>query len=517
MTLPLSGSASINPLIAGWSWTGTVGAGTTIPYTFKASSESAVDPALRAGAVAAIKEFADVANVHFDYQIVSALNNVTQQVRVINNVQNTASVPLIFEVSGTLTGGLLGLSTFPFAGAGAPSESKITAVDVDVNLTDTTLTPGDEGFVTLLHELGHALGFSHVDTGESQNGTSLPAAEQTTDATVMNSTFPDFNTGDATAIVRPQSLMIDDIAALQYLYGANHAFHAGNDVYEFSGATMARTIWDGGGVDTLSSINYSGNVTLDLREGFRNVTEIGADRNAGVGTFLWMAFGSNIENARSGMGNDTLFGNALNNTMTAGRGNDSISASQGNDDVNGNIGSDTILGGQGADFLRGGQDVDVLKGNNGNDTLNGNVGNDIVTGGSDNDFINGNQDDDILVGDDGNDTLRGGQGSDQIFGGTGNDVLYGDKGGDRLNGGTGSDIFVVTPDSGADIIEDFEGAGIGVVDRIMVSPLLASSPDQIISSMVTILDNAVYIDFGAGTSLMLLGVTDIAPDDFFIG
>src|SRR5262249_34661412 len=59
-----------------------------------------------------------------------------------------------------------------------------------------------------------------------------------------------------------------DIAATQYLYGANAPFHQNDDVYDLPDANQAGTkwycIWDTGGNDT---IEYSGtkNVTIDLR------------------------------------------------------------------------------------------------------------------------------------------------------------------------------------------------------------------------------------------------------------
>ena len=81
-----------------------------------------------------------------------------------------------------------------------------------------------------------------------------------------------------------QTYMIDDIAALQYLYGANFNTYAGNTVYTWSpttgetfidgvgqGASSANkvyeAIWDGGGIDTYNLSNYSTNLLVDLYPG----------------------------------------------------------------------------------------------------------------------------------------------------------------------------------------------------------------------------------------------------------
>ena len=81
-----------------------------------------------------------------------------------------------------------------------------------------------------------------------------------------------------------QTYMIDDIAALQYMYGANFNTYAGNTVYTWSpttgetfidgvgqGASSANkvyeAIWDGGGIDTYNLSNYSTNLFVDLYPG----------------------------------------------------------------------------------------------------------------------------------------------------------------------------------------------------------------------------------------------------------
>ena len=79
-------------------------------------------------------------------------------------------------------------------------------------------------------------------------------------------------------------------------------------------------------------------------------------------------------------------------------------------------------------------------------------------------WINALAGDDIVIGNDrnnridageGDDVVDGGAGNDQILGGAGNDNLTGGAGRDTLTGGEGFDIFVIGPDSGTDIVKDF--------------------------------------------------------------
>ncbi|MEG4217753.1 FG-GAP-like repeat-containing protein [Microcoleus sp. Pol14C6] len=97
----------------------------------------------------------------------------------------------------------------------------------------------------------------------------------------------------------------------------------------------------------------------------------------------------------------------------------------------------TQMGGNGNDTLTGNAGNDSLNGGNGNDTLTGNAGNDTLIGGNGTDLLFGNAGNDVLNGDNGEDTLRGGLGSD------------------ILTGGNGKDVFVFAAGEGTDTITDF--------------------------------------------------------------
>ena len=85
-----------------------------------------------------------------------------------------------------------------------------------------------------------------------------------------------------------------------------------------------------------------------------------------------------------------------------------------------------------------------------------NVGGDTACGGGGNDYLLGDENNDLLDGCEGNDTIWGGKDNDTIFGGPGDDFLSGDLGDDFLIGGSGNDRFLLSADSGMDIIGDFE-------------------------------------------------------------
>ncbi len=161
-------------------------------------------------------------------------------------------------------------------------------------------------------------------------------------------------------------------------------------------------------------------------------------------------------------GNDFLFGGTGNDTIASGRGNNLLLGEEGNDFLavntirRGQAGNNTLDGGVGNDTLMAGDGNDILVGREGNDFIDGSLGND---------YILGNQGADSLFGGQGKDTIKGGSSDDDIQGGDGDDRLHGDKGNDTLIGGEGidtliggrdSDSFVLIPNTGISIIQDFQ-------------------------------------------------------------
>jgi len=136
--------------------------------------------------------------------------------------------------------------------------------------------------------------------------------------------------------------MVLDIAAMQYLYGANMSYHTGDDTYTFDPATpFYETIWDAGGHDTISVSNFSQPCVIDLTPGHYSsirivplpvpATYTGPNPTYDGTNNLGIAYGTIIEDAIGGAGNDTLIGNSANNMLQGRGGDDALDGGDGID------------------------------------------------------------------------------------------------------------------------------------------------------------------------------------------
>lgn len=180
-----------------------------------------------------------------------------------------------------------------------------------------------------------------------------------------------------------------------------------------------------------------------------------------------------------------------------------------------------FVGSEKSDKFDGSSRKDVAFGSDGNDSLIGGVEEDELIGNAGNDRLDGGDGMDHLVGNDGNDTLIGGGSADGLDGGEGNDRLdegagHGDleggRGNDLLTGGLGADAFVISPDSGRDVITDFQG-GPGMFDHLAIRDL---QPEQL---RVTDTAEGAVISWSTaeGTGSVLLAgfpASKLAGDDF---
>lgn len=179
----------------------------------------------------------------------------------------------------------------------------------------------------------------------------------------------------------------------------------------------------------------------------------------------------------------------------------------GTDRANHFTGSDAdmtvALGRAGSDHLRGGSMDDDLIGGKGNDHLFGAAGADHLVGGAGNDWLVGGDQADTLMGGPGRDVLNEGGGHGDLDGGPGNDLLI---------GGPGADAFMISPDSGNDVILDFR-AGPGMFDHLAVMNI---EPEQF-KFQDTRAGVLISWDTDQGDgSVLLAGVWkgDLAQDDF---
>ncbi|MBB4657829.1 matrixin family metalloprotease [Parvularcula dongshanensis] len=229
--------------------------------------------------------------------------------------------------------------------------------------TAAGLKPGGYGFVTLLHELGHALGLEHPHDDDLFLGVTNDTDTGTFGLnqglyTVMGYADGWWDQGEF--LPREygwnQSPMALDIAAIQAIYGANNSTRRGNDIYRLADsdapagssgvATGYAAIWDAGGTDT---IRYDGN--KDAYVFLDDATIDDSPTGGGLLSYVegihggfTIASGAIIENGATGGGNDVLVGNESANQLSAGSGNDIIYGLDGSDIIFGGDGDDIIVG-----------------------------------------------------------------------------------------------------------------------------------------------------------------------------
>ncbi len=180
-----------------------------------------------------------------------------------------------------------------------------------------------------VHELGHAIGLEHPANYSGSQGDSAVAYEEDTKArSVMSYHSERRQAGHNFNSLAPAAPMLDDIAAIQRLYGVNaktrntdttYGFNSNSerDFFSLKGAgdQPIFCVWDGGGTDTLDFSGFNQNQLINLNaESFSSV--------GGLQGNVSIARGVTLENAVGGSGNDTLIGNQENNRITGGRGSD---------------------------------------------------------------------------------------------------------------------------------------------------------------------------------------------------
>jgi serralysin len=319
--MPGSGNALVDA-IAGVSWLNK-GGDRNITYYFDNSfgfhSWTSTE---MAAFTAALQQYVNVANISIQQVGTSASADLSE--RWVSNAFTQATVP-----------GAAAFHEYPKSSGPATGSYNF---DGEPYWNASGLAPGGEGFFVFLHEIGHGLGLAHPH--DNDMGTlRLPGVINPSDLGTLSynqqiNTVMSYNGGSLMAsgagnYGHTATLMAFDIAAIQFLYGANMTYHAGSDTYALPDANAAGTswqcIWDAGGMD---SIRYDGslNATIDLRA----ATLVNGDPNAGgyvsqvAGVFggFTIAHGVVIENAFGGSGNDTLIGNSADNTLSGGAGDD---------------------------------------------------------------------------------------------------------------------------------------------------------------------------------------------------
>jgi serralysin len=381
---------------------------------------------------------------------------------------------------------------------------------------------GDSAYWVVLHELGHTIGLKHGHANDRPGPTTdtLPDELNSMEFSVMTyhryvgdaAPFNDTEEGSFA-----QSLMMLDIAAIQYMYGANYNTNAGNTVYTFSTTTgemfvdgvgqgtpeinrIFRTIWDGNGVDTYDLSNYTTDLQIDLAPGGWSVFDTDqlallnetGNIHARGNVFNALLFEDDprslIENAIGGSGDDTIKGNVAANVLTGNGGNDHLLGFDGADTLSGGGGNDILDGGAGRDALNGGGGFDFASYETAAAGVSAALILPLINSGdaagdkySSIEGLIGSAFDDCLVGNTSANELRGGAGDDTLTGLLGNDRLDGGTGDDFLLGGLGNDTLVFGEDFGHDTIVDWQDGSILGNDVISFAGLGLSLGDLTIN------------------------------------
>ncbi|MCR9070363.1 MAG: matrixin family metalloprotease [Alphaproteobacteria bacterium] len=448
-TAESSGDGNLDAVVAGVSskWgIGMMGVSTTVTYSFMDSLPSyhgtdatftVFNEAMKAAARSALDVWGDAANLSF-VEVSDAGDG--GQIRFGANFQAGSSGYAYFPSTSAIGGDIMIANNFSY------------------NLNPEV---GGYGYLTLLHEIGHAIGLKHPGNyNASAEGPFLPTDTDNTDTTVMS-----YYDGSVTYA---STLGWLDVQAVQYLYGISTA------------ATMGNVTW---GADTAETFVGSSGVNYFIGNGGDDLFQLGAGDDG----------------VMAGLGADTLSGGA------------------GNDLLYGNIGTDLILGGDGADTVYGGQNGGASTSYGSGSTLAYREGSDTISGGLGSDLLYGNHGADLIDGGAGSDTMFGGQDDDTMIGGAGSDRFYGNLGNDVMTGGDGFDWFYITSNNGNDTITDFEY----FVDYLAVQANVNGTgiaADADVIGRASQVGTSVVIDFGSGNTVTLsnYSVSQLNTADIFI-
>lgn len=430
-----SGNKNINPLIISYSfpWINGLNAVFSAPAGAAYSKDGEQNATQRFGlstaqqtaATLALNAWSDVANIKFEIQSETSTN--------------VGDIRFAFTSASSISDA--------WGYASYPNSYWPIGGDIWINAkhgSDTDWTIGSANFESLMHEVGHALGIKHP----FEDGIVLSSSLDNTIYTIMsytdiNDIYPNAGYVNGkydwlTYYINRETPMVLDIAAIQYIYGANNNHKTGDDTYTFDPTKpFFKTIWDAGGKDTISVSNFSLGCIIDLTPG--NYSSLSyprpSDPAGATVTYdgtnnLGIAFNCIIENAIGGMGNDKLTGNNANNNLDGGPGNDIMYGGMGNDifdwDQSKRSGNDTMYGGMGDDVyvLDSTNDIVIEVSNEGNDTIWASFSYSIASltnienlygFGSESLNLTGNSRDNYFVGGSGNDLIDGGAGIDHVL------------------------------------------------------------------------------------------------------
>lgn len=311
-------------------------------------------------------------------------------------------------------------------GPGYPNQyerisSDVWIMDPEVQADNGWFGFGEYGATTLIHEVGHTLGFTHPGAYNGSGATTYEDQaeyfQDSTQYTIMSYWSPsetggrmyDFQNSGGLFDLPAQTPLLHDIALIQAKYGADlttrvtdttYGFNATagiNPLYDFSQNILPHlSIYDAGGEDTIDLSGYTVSQVVDLTPGSfssigdtdKTFVEMGQDLRddfmALFGLDLVEDYGYTPEQlvglSQSWYYSSLAYSEAQTELHTGYA--DIYTIAYDNVSIAYNTVIENAVGGQARDLLRGNDVDNMLDGQGGNDVLIGGEGNDTLIGGA---------------------------------------------------------------------------------------------------------------------------------------
>lgn len=256
---------------------------------------------------------------------------------VLSLLQQQINVTFV-EVADTATG----FGTMRFSNNNQATSSgyamlpNSTSTDLDADTwiaigNDQGLAIGGYNWMTLVHEIGHAIGLNHpgnYNAGEASNGTEVGNFLGVNEDAFFNSVMSYRQSAQS---IQDTWFMPYDMLTLRYLYGTK-AFATQDDVYKYkdNAGLSASNIVDDGGNDTLDFSEVTSGVTIHLTPGAYSSVGKNSSGSATLAN-LTTSFDAVIENVIGTAAADIIVGNTAANLITGGAGDDKVDGAAGID------------------------------------------------------------------------------------------------------------------------------------------------------------------------------------------